>query len=465
MIGGAVFLAWFIRSTRTAGHGTTSRKTTRAAARVGVVLFIAVFVTNSLGYVALGKLSRRRRARGRLHCDPALCRGWILEGLSFFALQIRPLALLGVVQRHRPLLRRRLAWLIYFAAFVLWVVLTLNAFALRVPVFERVKALLNAEIAVRSLHLSLGAVLAFAFTVWLALVLSRFVRFVLEEDIYERLHLARGASYAVSTVLHYVILLGGFFAALAAVGVDMTRFAILAGAFGVGIGFGLQNIFNNFFSGLILLFERPVQVGDVVEIGATSGVVQRIGIRASIIRLPNSSELIVPNGQLISEKVTNRTYSSHHAAMTLRIGVAYGSDPERVLALLTNVAVAHPLVAKTPAPEAFMKEFGADALLFELVFWTDSPLRAPRVQSDVAGRCERGVTRRLASRFRSRSARCICIEQDASAADGGQRSSERRLAAQLAARYDFVSLTATIWRSSPTSFEDEALLHLAGGSL
>jgi small-conductance mechanosensitive channel len=384
MIGGAVFLAWFIRSTRTAAHGTTSRKTTRAAARVGIVLFIAVFVTNSLGYVALANYLGAGALAAAYIAILLYAAAGILEGLSFFALQIRPLALLGVVQRHRPLLRRRLAWLIYFAAFVLWVVLTLNAFALRVPVFERVKALLNAEIAVRSLHLSLGAVLAFAFTVWLALVLSRFVRFVLEEDIYERLHLARGASYAVSTVLHYVILLGGFFAALAAVGVDMTRFAILAGAFGVGIGFGLQNIFNNFFSGLILLFERPVQVGDVVEIGATSGVVQRIGIRASIIRLPNSSELIVPNGQLISEKVTNRTYSSHHAAMTLRIGVAYGSDPERVLALLTNVAVAHPLVAKTPAPETFMKEFGADALLFELVFWTDSPLRAPRVQSDVA---------------------------------------------------------------------------------
>jgi small-conductance mechanosensitive channel len=384
MVGGAVFLAWFIRSTRAKPDATTSRKTTRAAARVGIVLFAAVFVTNSLGYVALANYLAVGALAGAYLAILLYAAAGILEGLSFFALQIRPLALLGVVQRHRPLLRRRIAHIIYFAAFVTWLLLTLGAFSLRGVVIERVRAFINAEIAVRSLHLSLGAVLAFALTVWLALLLSRFVRFVLEEDIYDRLRLARGSSYAVSTILHYIILLGGFFAALAAVGVDMTKFAIFAGAFGVGIGFGLQHIFNNFFSGLILLFERPVQVGDVVEIGTVSGVVQRIGIRASIIRLPNNSELIVPNGQLISERVTNRTFSSRQAQMSLRIGVGYDSDPQRVLEILTNVAAAHPNVAKTPPPEAFMKEFGADALLFDLVFWTDIPLRAPRVHSDVA---------------------------------------------------------------------------------
>ena len=384
MIGGAIFLTWFIRSTRSAAHGTTSRKATRAAARLGLLLFAVVFITNSLGYVALANYLGQGALAAAYLAILLYAAAGIVEGLSFFALQIRPLAALAVVQRHRPLLRRRIARLIYLAAFIAWLLLALSAFSLRTPVIERVRAFVNAEIAVRSLHLSLGAVLAFALTVWVALLLSRFIRFVLEEDIYERFRLARGSSYAVSTVLHYIILLGGFFAALAAVGVDMTKFAILAGAFGVGIGFGLQNIFNNFFSGLILLFERPVQVGDVVEIGAATGVVQRIGIRASIIRLPNSSELIVPNGQLISEKVTNRTFSSRQASMSVRVGVAYGTDPERVLELLTQVAVAHSLVAKTPPPEAFMREFGADALVFEVVFWTDTPLRAARVQSDVA---------------------------------------------------------------------------------
>jgi small-conductance mechanosensitive channel len=227
-------------------------------------------------------------------------------------------------------------------------------------------------------------VLAFAVTIWLTVLLSQFVRFLLEEEIFGRIKMAPGASYAVSTVLHYIILLVGFFAALAALGLDMTKFAILAGAFGVGIGFGLQNIFNNFFSGLILLFERPIQVGDVIEVGSATGVVRRIGIRASVILLPDSSQLIVPNGQLIAEKVTNRTRSSRQKAMTLRIRAAYGSDPAQIIALLTSVAANNPAVVKKPAPEAFMKEFGADALLFDLTFATDDVARAPRIQSDVA---------------------------------------------------------------------------------
>jgi small-conductance mechanosensitive channel len=132
----------------------------------------------------------------------------------------------------------------------------------------------------------------------------------------------------------------------------------------------------------------------VIAVGGVTGLVQRIGIRASVIRLPDNSELIVPNGQLISEKVTNRTLPSRQARIDLRVGVAYDSDPQRVIELLTKVAAAHPLVASQPPAEAFMKEFGADALMFDLVFWTDVPVRAPRVHSDVAGRGKHRVARR-----------------------------------------------------------------------
>ncbi len=384
MVGGAVFLLWFIRSTRSSTHGTTSRKATRAAARIGVALFILVFVANALGYVGLANYLGTGALAAAYIAILLYAAAGILEGLTFFALQIWPLSLLGVVQRHRPLLRRRIARLIYFGAFVAWVLLSLGAFSLRRPVLDRVSALVNAEISVRSLHLSLGGVLAFVLTIWFAVLLSRFVRFILEEDIYDRFRVAPGTSYALTTVLHYIVLVAGFFAALAAIGVDMTKFAIFAGAFGVGIGFGLQHIFNNFFSGLILLLERPVRVGDVIAVAGITGVVQRIGIRASIIRLPDNSELIVPNGQLISEKVTNRTVPSRQARIDLRVGVAYGSDPQRVLEILTAAAAAHPLVAAKPPPEAFMKDFGADALLFDLVLWTDEPLKALRVHSDIA---------------------------------------------------------------------------------
>ena len=114
-------------------------------------------------------------------------------------------------------------------------------------------------------------------------------------------------------MLHYVILLVGFFVALGALGIDLTKVTILAGAFSVGIGFGLQNVINNFVSGLILLFERPIKVGDVIEVGGNLGEVSRIGIRASVIRTADGSEVIVPNGSLISSQVTNWTFSDRTA--------------------------------------------------------------------------------------------------------------------------------------------------------
>lgn len=384
MLGGAIFLVWFIRSTRTAEHGPISRKATRAAARLGLVFFGVVFVTNLLGYVGLANYLATGALAGAYLAIFLYVAAGILQGLFAFALQIRPLSALRVVENHRPLLRARVGKFLVLAAFLCWVLATLNAFTLGAPVISWIRNLIHAEAAIGSLHLSLGAVLAFVLTVWFAVLLSRFVRFLLEEDIYDRLHLTRGSTYAVSTILHYIILLVGFFAAIAAIGVDMTKFTILAGAFGVGIGFGLQNIINNFVSGLILLFERPVQVGDVVEVSGSTGAIQRIGIRASVIRLANASELIVPNGMLISEKVGNWTLSNRQRRMELRIGVAYGTDPARVIELLTKAAAAHPLVATNPEPRTFFQEFGNDALLFDLLFWTDDFDNWPQIKSDVA---------------------------------------------------------------------------------
>ena len=383
-IGGTLFALWFIRSTRGAMDGTISQKTTRAAARLAAALFGFVFVANLLGYVALADYLGAGALASAYLAILLYAVTNVIKGLFFLALRLWPLASLAVVQRHRPLLHRRIGRLISLAALVLWVLGTLNAFDVRRLFFDKLAAVLNARMALGSLDLSLGGIIGFGITIWLSVVLSRFIRFVLEEDIYGRFRMAPGSSYAFSTILHYIILLTGFLMGLGALGVDMTKLTILAGAFGVGIGFGLQNIFNNFFSGIILLLERPLRVGDVIDVGGVSGVVMRIGIRASKMRLADNSVLIVPNGQLISDKVTNRDAPSQQAQIDLPVRVAYGSDPQKVIELIMKVASGLPLVAKTPAPEAFMKEFGSDSLLFHLVCSTDDPGQAPRLQSDLA---------------------------------------------------------------------------------
>jgi small-conductance mechanosensitive channel len=383
-VGGLIFLIWFIRARRRSGPRTTSNKTARVAGSIAVAGFGAIIAADSLGYVGLANYLSVAILTAAYFAVALYAATRILEGLVFFGLQIRPLASLAVVQRQRPLLRRRIARLIEVAAIVTWVLLALRAFSLREAVISWTMALLNADIGVRSVHISLGAVVAFVLTIWITLLLSRFLRFVLKEEIYDRFHLARGPAYAVSTLVHYVVLLVGFYIAIAALGADMTKFAILAGAFGVGAGFGLQNIFNNFFSGLILLFERPVQVGDLIQVGDQTGVVRRIGIRASIIALDDKSQLIIPNGQLISDKVTNRTFSSLRKRMELTIRTSYGENPEQVMELLVKTAATHPNVTQDPPPDAVLKQFGEDAFVFVLGFTTEDVARFPFVQSDVA---------------------------------------------------------------------------------
>ncbi len=194
---------------------------------------------------------------------------------------------------------------------------------------------------------------------------------MLEEDVYPRGQLTRGLPNTVSSLLHYAILFAGFALAVAALGFDLNRVTILAGAFGVGIGFGLQNVVNNFVSGLILLVERPINVGDAVQLGDVSGEVRRIGIRASTLRTWEGAEVIVPNGTLVSERLTNWTLSDRMRRIDLSVLVTYGSDPAQVLEILRDVARSHPLVLREPEPIALFIRFGDYALHFELRVWTD----------------------------------------------------------------------------------------------
>src|SRR5262244_456728 len=177
--------------------------------------------------------------------------------------------------------------------------------------------------------------------------------------------MTRGISYAISSLLNYVILTLGFLLALGAIGLDLTKVTILAGAFGVGIGFGLQTIVNNFVSGLLVLFERRIEVGDAVKVGDVEGRVQQLGMRACTVRTWEGAEVIVPNATLIADKVTNWTLSDRRRRIDVPIGVAYGTAPDKVIELLLGVARANPQVLSDPSPVALFRGFGESALRFE----------------------------------------------------------------------------------------------------
>jgi small-conductance mechanosensitive channel len=231
--------------------------------------------------------------------------------------------------------------------------------------------------------LSLGEVLGFAGTLLAAALLSTALRALLERGVFPRLQLRRGIAQAISTTLHYAALLLGFILALGAAGVDLSRFTLLAGAFGVGLGFGLQNVVSNFVSGLILLYERPIQVGDSVEVAGVQGEVRRIGIRSSTLRTGEGAEVIVPNARLIENQVINWTLSDQERRIELRVGVAYGSEPRRVLEILLDVARAHPEVMVEPPPQALFLGFGESSLDFQLLAWTSNFAGSARIKSEL----------------------------------------------------------------------------------
>ena len=184
-------------------------------------------------------------------------------------------------------------------------------------------------------------------------------------------------------LLHYALVLVGFITALSVLGFDMKNITIIGGALGIGIGFGLQTIVSNFVSGLILLFERPLKVGDSIQLGDQWGMVKHLGLRATVIETFDEAEVVVPNADLISGQVTNWTLANRRVRIVIPIGVAYGSDLALVMKTLLGCAADHSLVLADPEPRVIFSAFGASSLDFELRVWIADFDDRRTVQSDL----------------------------------------------------------------------------------
>lgn len=332
-------------------------------------LLAVSLAANVLGAVTLAKVL----GEGALHSA-------YLGGLMYGAaqvvnvgiallLRIKRAQISVFVQLHRRGIVKWCSRICYFVAGFLWLVGSLELFTIRDQFFAAVERVLDASLNFRSLNVSIGDVASFLVVVAFAYYLSKVVRLILQEDVLSRMPLERGVPQALATAAQYILLFGGFVMAVSAAGFDLNRLTLLTGAFGVGIGFGLQNIINNFVSGLILLFERPVQIGDTVQVGSVSGDITSIGIRSSRIRTAQGAEVIVPNAKLISDEVTNWTLPNRKRRVEIPLGVVYGSDPAKVIEIMLATAKSNPDVLTEPEPQVFFTGFGDNALQFELRFW------------------------------------------------------------------------------------------------
>ena len=359
-------------------------RATIATCRVAALMLVFSIVANVLGVVELTLLFTGGLFNSAYMALATVVSVLILDGAVAVAMETETARKLRMVRFYPRLIRKRVSGAIHVGGALLWLWVTALLFDLSNPIVGWIAGVLNYKWTAGTLEASLGGVLAFVLTIWASVLISRFVRFVLEEDIYPRVHLARGLPGTISMLVRYSLLTIGFLIAVAAAGIPLSNFTILAGALGVGIGFGMQNMVNNFISGLILAFERPIQIGDTVEVGELLGKVKLIGIRASTVRTFEGAEVIVPNGDLISQQVTNWTLSDHRRRIRLPVGVAYGTDPQQVIDLLMQVATGHEDVLDEPEPAVLFLGFGDSSLDFEMRFWTPAYDRWWRIRSEMA---------------------------------------------------------------------------------
>ena len=188
-----------------------------------------------------------------------------------------------------------------------------------------------------------------------------------------------GVRQAVGSIFRYVIVAIGFMIILQTAGINLSALTVLAGALGIGVGFGLQNITNNFLSGLIILFERPIKVGDRIDVGKVTGDVVKISPRATTIVTNDNIAIIVPNSEFISSQVINWSYTNRDVRLNFPVGVAYHSDPELVRKALLEVAADHPGVLKERNADVLLQEFGDSSLNFILRVWTRDYTTTPGV--------------------------------------------------------------------------------------
>jgi small-conductance mechanosensitive channel len=368
----AVSCRWLLQKARAQGERISQgwRQVIIFGGWAAFTSFVGVAIANLVGAVGLAAMV----VQGTLASIYVAILIWVaamsLQAIVRVALLTTTAKKLGVVRFHAETVRGSLFRVIRVLAVIGWMTLTLAGFGALTAVVSGTRRVLQTEISIGDFSVIPADIGIFIVVVWLAFKVSQLLRFVLDTDVLPHMDLPRGVPAAINRLSHYAIVVAGVMIAATAAGLDFSRINLIVGALGVGIGFGLQNVVSNFVSGLILLFERPIRVGDKVQLDQLSGTVRDIGMRASIVLTWDGAEVIVPNANLISSEVINWTLSDERRRVEIPVGVAYGTDPQTVLDLLLSVATDHPDVLTDPEPAALFLGFGDSSLNFELRAWT-----------------------------------------------------------------------------------------------
>ncbi len=224
---------------------------------------------------------------------------------------------------------------------------------------------------------TIGGILLLVFLFVSVIIVERILQRLLIRRFLSKTRLQPSLQYGLSRIFGYTLIAIGFYVAFQAVGFDLSSLAIVAASVGVGVGFGLQNIINNFVSGIIILAERPISIGDRIEVAGVAGRVTKIQLRSTTVVTNDNITMIVPNADFISNTVTNWSHGDPKVRIRVPVGVAYGSDLKLLQRLLLEAAAEHPKALRDPSPVVLFNEFGDSSLNFELGVWTQEMTATP----------------------------------------------------------------------------------------
>ncbi|MBW1692475.1 MAG: mechanosensitive ion channel family protein [Deltaproteobacteria bacterium] len=262
---------------------------------------------------------------------------------------------------------------IYLLLVLFFIALPLSLDYLRETPAGRYLTWLNSGIGIGGTKITIINIVYLILFLVLFMFASRVIRDTLQNRVLSRTRMDIGTRSSFVNIVIYAFWILAIYTGLNILGINLSSLAFMAGALGIGIGFGLQNIINNFVSGIILLFDPSIQVGDMVQVGDDWGMVSRINIRTTVVQSFDNASLIIPNSQMLSNRITNWSFQDPKVRRQVDVGVAYGSDVHLVRDLLLQIAAEIPEVLGDPAPRVDFMDFGNSALIFRIRFWISSP--------------------------------------------------------------------------------------------
>ncbi len=377
-------LGWIARSDKLADLHLPKRRALAltVAMRLGLCLLVISLIANLFGFVALAYVTGAGTLLSAFFLVAMYCMVRMLHIVLSVSLQGDWAATLRAGR-----LEAIETWsfrIIAVIAALLWLRFELYLFTVHDSVMGAISGLLNYPLPLPKVQFTFGNALGVILILGIGFVFAKASTLLVRSILVSRMPSQPGLPYAVSKIAYYCLMVGVLLLAIMQAGVELNKFTVITGALGVGLGFGLQNIVSNFASGVILLFEMPIRVNDIVEVNGLLGTVSKIGARASTIQTAQGAEVIVPNNILLSNQVINWTLSSPRRRVEIPVGIAYGTDPEVVIQLLVAAADSVAGVMHDPKPRAFFLGFGDSALNFELRFWSATQEGWFELKSEVA---------------------------------------------------------------------------------